>query len=93
MLNPKAKPGFEITNAHLLERFLQGEVVEINYELFTTTKNNFEQIQFLVISVTGSFSIMCRCSCKVVCQFNAFEVKILITTLKSITYLEDIAHQ
>jgi hypothetical protein len=86
MGNPKAKPGFEITNAQLLERFLQGEVVEINYELFATSKNNFEQIQFLVISVTGSFSIMCRCACEGVCRFNAFAVKILITSLKSITY-------
>jgi hypothetical protein len=51
MWNPKAKPGFEITNA----QFLQCKVVKINNELFATSKNNFEQIQFLVISVTGSF--------------------------------------
>ena len=51
MGNSKAKPGDEITNAQLLERFLQGKVVKINNELFATSKNNFEQIEFLVISV------------------------------------------
>jgi len=55
MGNPKAKPGDEITNAHLLERFLQGKVVKINYELFATSKNNFEQIQFLVTPLQEAF--------------------------------------